>query len=175
MADIRTKIDELIEESYLATLPEDAIRQDLLQFLDTCDRLVEEAVEGGKGEDLLQRLEGYKALALRIDQAAEQSEEQEEWGALSPHDLLAHRAARVKLLVLDTIRGTDAGLAERIEHRRFPKGKLPREGRMPGIVVQVAPSRRTLFTPATTVVIVRASYAILAGVTLFIIGYRLFH
>lgn len=175
MADIRTKIDELIEESYLATLPEEAIRGDLLQFIDTCDKLFRES--NGDRADVMARIDRYKETALRIEQAGELADDQEEWAAWSEHDLLAHRAARLKLLVLDLIRESDPGLADQIEHGRFPN--IRTESREP-VVARVPPPRAARshapqLSPETSATLLRASYALLAGSILFIIGYRIIY
>ena len=172
MTDIRNKIDELIEESYLATLPEEAIRKDLLQFLDTCDKIVSASGEERKRREMLRRLEAFKELALRIEAASELAEQEDQWTAWSQHDLIAHRAARVKLLVLEAIRAVDHAAANQIEQVRFPKVLPPRE---PSVSMIPRPAvSRPWFSPATTSALLRASYALLAGATLFIIGYRLF-
>lgn len=176
MTDIRGKIDELIEESYLATLPEEAIRKDLLQFLDTCDKMINASHDERKRQEMLRRLESFKELALRVEKAPELGDQDDQWTAWSQHDLVAHRAARAKLLALDAIRGVDHSVADQIEQIRFPKGFPPREP-----VVSMAPRRlrppvsRPWLGPATRSVLLRASYALLAGATLFIIGYRLLH
>jgi len=175
MADSHSRIDELIEESYLATLPEEAIRKDLLQFLDTCDRIIKASRDERKRQEMVRRLERFTELALRVDKAAELADRDAQWTAWSAHDLLAHRTARLKLLVLDAIRGVDQSIAEQIERQRFPKGQVPREPVVNVLLRRRASARRHWFSPATTGALLRASYALLAGAILFIIGYRLFH
>lgn len=173
MADIRTRIDELIEESYLATLPEEEIREDLLTFVDTCARLFREA--NGENEEIMSELEQFRTLALRIEEASELADEQEEWSAWSAHDLLAHRAARLKLLLLETIREHDSDLADRIERERFPAGEpKPQEqvvSQLPSRAIRQQKSAR--LSPEVSDTLLRASYALLVGLIAFIIGYRL--
>ncbi len=176
MADIRTKIDELIEESYLATLTEEQIRRDLLQFIETCDRLVRDSHDSER--DVLQQIDEYKSIALRIEKANELADEQEEWAVWSQRDLLAHRAARLKLLVLDTIREIDGTLADNIERERFfsqrPESPEPKIATLP-------PKTRAIRRPKpqiaaeSMVALARLAYALLAGATVFLIGYRIFH
>jgi len=176
MTDIRSRIDELIEESYLATLPEEAIRKDLLGFIDGCDKAVKASTDERKRQEMNQRLEMFRELALRVEKAPELADRDDQLAGWSQHDLVAHRAARMKLLVLEALRTVDHSVAERIERERFPKGILPQEP-----VVSVAPRRvrpavrRPFLSPATTGLLLRVVYALLAGAILFILGYRLLH
>lgn len=176
VTDIRSKIDELIEESYLATLPEEAIRQDVLQFLDTCEKLVRTSDDEQGQQEMLRRLATFKELALRFDKASELIDQADQWAAWSQHDLIAHRAARMKLLVLNAVRAVDHSIAEQIEQHRFPKElphRDPPKARPPRRVRPAA--SRSWFGPATTSALLRACYALLAGATLFLVGYRLLH
>ncbi len=176
MADIRTKIDELIEESYLATLSEEQIRHDLLQFIETCDRLVRDSHDGER--EVLQQIEEYKSIALRIEKANELADEQEEWAVWSQRDLLAHRAARLKLLVLDAIREIDGTLADHIERGRFfsqrPNNPEPKIATLPPKTRAIRRPQPQI-TTESMVALARVAYALLAGATVFLIGYRIFH
>jgi len=121
MTDTRTRVDELIEESYLISLPEDAIRKDVLQFLDSCERIAAQTRDESKRQEMQRRLKMFRQLGLRLDSAAELSEEIDQWMAWSPHDMLAHRAARLKLLVLDALAAVDPNVPSRVGKERFPQ------------------------------------------------------
>ncbi|HDS73999.1 MAG TPA: hypothetical protein ENN56_00510 [Firmicutes bacterium] len=176
MADIRTKIDELIEESYLATLTEEDIRTDLLRFIDVCDRLLRDSHD--TNQDVLRQIEEYKSIALRIEKATELADKQEEWAVWSQRDLLAHRAARLKLLVLDTIREIDGTLADQIERGRFSSLNSDRQETK---TATLPPKTQVIRRPSTQLPhealmpLIRICYALLTGATVFLIGYRIFH
>jgi hypothetical protein len=180
MADMRSKIDEMIEESYLATLPEEKIRQDVLQYLDSCYRCAEEmGLDPKVHQEVIRRLDVFGNLAMRIDQA-EELLDRSETGGVDDDDLhmteqedLAHRAARFKLLVIDGLRGVNRALAREVERRRFPDTVNHREP-----IISVAPRPRMRPAPMSAggvkLTFLRVLYAAVAGATLFIIGYRIF-
>jgi hypothetical protein len=121
--------------------------------------------------------EKFRELALRIERASELTNHDDQLTAWSQHDLVAHRAARVKLLVIESLRAVDHSVAEQVERARFPNGVLPQE---PVVIVSPRrvrrpPARRPLFSPGTTGALLRVSYALLAGAILFVLGYRLLH
>jgi hypothetical protein len=177
VADNRTKIDELIEESYLATLSEEAIRQDLLQFIDACERLMKES--HGDQHAITHQITQFKSMALHVEQAADLADDQEAWAAWSDHDLLAHRAARLKLAVLDTMREVDPALADQIERERFPirtvNNPTPNLEQIPKHMVPPKHRDESQRSSEITVILIKVLYALLAGTTLFVLGWRLVH
>ena len=174
MADNHTKIDELIEESYLATLSEEAIRQDLLQFIDACDRLMKES--HGDQHAITHQFTQFKSMALHVEQSADLADDQEAW---TDHDLLANRAARLKLAVLDTMREVDPTLADHIERERFPirtvGNSTPNLEQVPKLIAPPKPRAEVQRSSQSTVILIRVLYALLAGITLFVLGWRLVH
>ena len=178
MTDMRAKIDELIEESYLATLPAEKIRQDLLQFLHICARATEESgLDETAKERILRGIRRSKEIALSLDAPNElfADEDEEQWKGVSEQEQLAHRAARVKMLALDAIRAVNAAFAEDLELKRFPNLAKVREASGPIPVLRRAkPKAPPLNTPLDMKVL-RIAYALVAGATLFLVGYRLFN
>ena len=114
MTDRHAKIDELIEESYLAMLSEDHIRRDVLQFLDVCYQCVSESrLDETRKSTLSSKLDEFRALALKVDSDGEMLEDDgDDWTGLTDRDRLAHRAARLKMLVLGSIRETAPSFAD---------------------------------------------------------------
>ena len=175
MTDIRSRIEELIEESYLATLSEERIRQDLLQFLDACYRCVDERdLEEEARGTVFRRLDDFGNMAMDLEhtEGLLEEEENDQWTAWTGQEILAHRAARLKMMVIDAIRRTDAAAADELERMRFPGAVAPKEA---AVRIMPAPVSRGQRPPKqdTKVALLRAFYAALAGATLFVIGYRL--
>jgi len=172
MTDKHAKIDELIEESYLAMLSEDRIRRDLLQFLETCHQCVaESALDQRLKSYFSSQIEDFRGLALRVDSAEEIPDEEDEWATLTPRDRLAHRAARVKMMVLSVIREKAPGFADELERKRFPSLHAAR-----GVHRQPLPVERpgNEETRGIRYTLAQTLYALLAGVTAFLIIYRVF-
>ena len=181
MTDMRAKIDELIEESYLATLPAEKIRQDLLQFLHICARSTEESgLDDRAKEHILRGIRRSKEIALSLDAPNDlfaDEEEQEQWKSMSEQEQLAHRAARVKMLTMDSIRAVNAAFAADLELKRFPNLAKVREATgLTPLIRRVKPKAKApvLSTPLDMTVL-RIAYALVAGATLFLVGYRLFN
>ena len=98
-------------------------------------------------------------------------EDDDQWAALSGRDLLAHRAARVKMMVLTTIRETAPAFADELERKRFPNIRDESE-------VRTAPRRAeqqgTWQEGGIRAALLQTAYALLAGITVFIVIYRMF-
>ena len=113
MADIKTQIDELIEESYLRGLTDEDIRTDVLQFVEACHEAVK---NNSRDKRTMEALLG-ELTRLRTEVLAEVNEGGGE-DVRVPHESLAHQAAQAKLRVVDTIRSRDRRLASIIEQWR---------------------------------------------------------
>jgi hypothetical protein len=177
MTDTRTRVDELIEESYLVSLPEDAIRKDVHQFLAACGHVVSQSPDDEKRQEMLRRLTMFEQLGQRLESAEELSEEADQWSAWSPHDLLAHRAARLKLLVRDALGAVDEQTANRIVAERFPR-PLPTDERAklaPHRAKTLVFRRRRRFLDRVGVWSVRVLYVLLFVALLAVAGYRFYH
>ncbi len=172
MTDKHAKIDELIEESYLAMLSEEHIRRDLLQFLETCHRCVAESnLDDGRKASLAARLDDFRGLALRVDSEEGMLDDEEEWAGLTGRDRLAHRAARLKMMVLGTIRETAPAFADELERKRFPN---VRDEHAQGSPREEPPKADAWEQGGVKLALIQALYAIMAGVTVFLIIYRMF-
>jgi len=122
-------VDELIEESYLLSLTEEQIWEDLRRFVATCERAIRERVHDERALDkLLSYLRSLKKQAYHEVMAKA--------GALKPdgsrktrRELLAEQAAKNKRMVLKAIRECDPDLAADIEQSRYPALGRAEDGR----------------------------------------------
>ena len=177
MTDMRTRIDELIEESYLVTLTEEKIRQDLLSFLHVCAQTTEESdLSDEMKREIARRLDRYNLYAIDLESAEEliSDEDEDQWKVLNKHEQLAHRAARLKMLVLDAIRGVNSSFADELERKRFPNMKRFKESsRSLQLRRRFASAGASASKMQIDAKVLRIAYALLAGATLFLVGYRL--
>jgi hypothetical protein len=120
---VKEAIEEMIEESYLLGLSEQAIRQDFKRFIDTCyavihDHVRDRTVVSGLAESLA-REKTCLLIADRAEGMVADLEMYDDGTIKPPNELFAEKVARRKRQILKAIAQHDPQLVRLIDAQRF--------------------------------------------------------
>jgi len=130
---IKQQVEEVIEESYLLSLGNSDIQQNLRTFIDICENVLRDSAQEGRDmkvtEIRIAILKAYLLLSLdtyplkKHQNGAAASDK-------SSHNLLAEQVVATKNLILRLIDEYDSKLAEAVLEGNLEKGALVRKCRI---------------------------------------------